>query len=81
MFKDLKIKDKSNLEINLSKAFSIDDLIESDDNKISFLRLPMMGPSAANESSLNLPFNNLLHYLKDHARWTTVKLFFVKYTV
>ena len=31
MFKDLKIKDKSNLEINLSKAFSKDDLIESDD--------------------------------------------------
>ena len=28
MFKNLKIKDKSNLEINLSKAFSKDDLIE-----------------------------------------------------
>ena len=30
MFKNLKIKDKSNLEINLSKKFSKDDLIESD---------------------------------------------------
>ena len=31
MFKNLKIKDKSNFEINLSKAFSKDDLIENDD--------------------------------------------------
>ena len=31
MFNNLKMEDKSNLEINLSKAFSKDDLIESDD--------------------------------------------------